>query len=504
MRRSCAPLLLAALAFALPLCARAESYDPTTLTASDIFAKAHAAYGTRIPGNYTEVETEHRGGVDWTVTTVWKGGDVKSTLTGAGFTSSSGIYQKQPWTQNENGIVTLRSNFRISEDPNLIALRNPDATNSNVKVLGVTQTMPKEYVVEVHPLSGTDEFRYYDAKTFLLAQIANYTSDRYRHVTEYSDYRKTFGMMLAYHVRSYDGRPQNDTAWTIDSYAPAAPGDDVSMPAGKTLFTYAGDTPLQIPARFTRDGILIRLTIDGRGMDFVLDSGASGLFMDPGAAVELGLKPVGRYTQTVGRDVDEGRVRVPHITLGALSIDDAVFHTIPFDHDMGGSRVVGLVGFDFLASGIFGIDLKKQTVTLYPRNRFDPQAMGLMGLGIQLDDGVPRTWLSVEGVHGHFLVDTGAFQMVAYKHFIDKLPSAVPETSQAKIIAVGGDVSSSVDDVTDIIFGGVKYNAGTIIVPNTSTFDFSGYDGLIGRDMLYNYRVYFDYGDGMLYVKETL
>jgi hypothetical protein len=199
-----------------------------------------------------------------------------------------------------------------------------------------------------------------------------------------------------------------------------------------------------------------------------------------------------------------GQVRIPHIDFGSLSMNDVVFTTLPFDRDVDGEHVVGLVGFDFLASGIFGIDFKSKTLTLYSRDHFDPKAMGLLGVALQLDDGVPRTAISIEGVHGHFMVDTGAFEMLGFKPFIDRLPDAVLMTSQSAIVGVGGRVSSSVVNVTNVIFAGVKYNAGTLIEPNTSTFSVPDYDGLIGRDMLYNYRAYFDYGDGALFLKETI
>jgi predicted aspartyl protease len=281
---------------------------------------------------------------------------------------------------------------------------------------------------------------------------------------------------------------------------------DVSIPPGRQLFSYAGTQPLTLPAKFTQDGIIVRATVNGRGLDFVLDSGASGLFIDPVVARELGLTPYGRTADTIGGgDVEMGRVRIPEMSIGGLDMHDVVFTTSGFEEQASDdTRAVGLIGFDFLASGIFAIDFKRQTLQLYSRDDFDPKSLGLSGLPLQLDDGVPRADAWIEGIHGHFLVDTGAFQMLIYHDFAGKLPSTIAVTHRSEVETVGGAMETSIVNVQNLIFGGVKYEMAQAIEPNSSTFDILDYDGLIGRDVLQNYQSYFDYADGMLFVKADL
>lgn len=497
--------LAAGLAVACAAQAYADAYDPTTLTAATIFQRARAAYGTRQPGTSKEVDLIVGGGVTQTRTTLSDGTDTVTTVQDGDFTSAYGIYHKQNWVQNDNGVVTLESNFRLKVDPNDLALQHPEDPKYNVRVLGITQNEPKEFVVELNPADGFDQLRYYDAQTFLLDRIVSFTRDRHRHVVEFGDYRKSFGVMRAFTMHSYDGRPQNDRTTTIESIEPVSGTADLSMPASKALFTDDASKPILLPARFTRQGIILRTDVGGRGLDFLLDSGASGLFIDPGIAHQLGLSAYGHSTETIGGgDVDMGRVRIPAMTIGQLKLDDVVFHTSPFDEEAGGARVVGLIGFDFFASGIIGIDFKAQTVTLYPRAQFQPSALGLRALPLQLDDGVPRTDAWVEGVHGHFLVDTGAFSLLIYHDFAQKLPTVATETNQAAIGTVGGTMPASVIDLRDLVFGGVRFEAAQAQEPATSTFDIEDYDGIIGRDVLATYASYFDYDDGYLYVKPNL
>lgn len=490
-------------AFAPPVLS-AETYDPTPLTAAEIFAHAQAAYGTFDVNAHTETQLTHTPYADWTYVTVAKGANSATTVTGGGFTHAYGIYQKQAWSEDTNGTVILRSQFHSKEDPNVLALAHPEDPKYGVRVLGITQAAPKQYVVEIDPPGGYDEYRYYDANTWLLSQIVSYTRDRYKHVTDYGDYRKTFGRMVPYRVHSYDGRSDNDTVTTVESFVDTASDAGLAIPPGRALYTYDGTAPLTLPATFTPGGILLHAQVGGRGLDFLLDSGSSTLTLDPGVAHQLGLAPYGRQTQTIGGgDVEYGRVRIPKMTIGGLALNGAVFDTVPFDAQVGNARAVGLIGFDFLANGIIGIDFKKQTVTLYPRSTFDPAALGLEGLPLQLDDGVPRTDVSIEGVPGRFLVDTGSFSMLLYRDYARKLPSVVGAGGN-RILTAGGAMRTSVVTVKDLIFGRVEFRSANAVEPDASTFDIMDYDGLIGRDVLHNFLCYFDYADGVLYVKPNL
>lgn len=466
-----------------PVTALAESYDPTPLTASQIFEKARTAYGTLAPGTYKEVERVAGGGVERTITTFSNGSDYVETVEGGGFTSKSGRFQKQSWGQDENGVVTRRSNFRAREDPNALALRYPDDPKYRVRVLGITQTQPRQYVVQINPPGGVNTYRYYDASTFMLARVVTFARDGYRHVAEYSDYRNVSGRMEAFATHAYDGRTANDRAVTVVSYEKTAEAVSFAIPPSRKLYTATGTSPITLPARITPQGIVIRAQVNGRGLDFVVDSGASGLFIDPGVAHQLGLTPFGKSRETIGGgDVDEGLVRIPSMNIGSLGMNDVVFTTTPYAEKIGDSKAVGLMGFDFISSGILEVNFQSGAVNVYPRAAFNPQALGLRGVPAQLDDGVPRVAASMEGVPGNFLVDTGGFGMMVYHNYVDRLPSAPVVASEFRIGTVGGQVNAEVREVTDFIFGGVRFMR------------------FIGRTALVSYRVFFDYEDNMLYV----
>lgn len=489
-----------------PTAAYAEAYDPTPMTAVQILAKADAASGKLDSGAFIEKRIEHYGGVDYTVTTLINGDDFRTTFEGGGFVSSYGRYQGRGWESNENGIVTIRSGFHAESNPNAVAVKHPNDPNSHVSVLGLTQTEPQEYAIDINPHGGVDEHLYYNARTFLLDREVRFERDRYRHVTDYSDYREAFGSMIAQHVHSYDGRPQNDGLETLVSHERTSSAPDLAIPASKQLFTVSGDAPVVLPATFSSSGIIIRAQIGGRGYDFLLDSGADGLVIDPRVVHELGLTPFGRSSVTVGGgDVDNGNVRIPQISIGPLQLRDVVFTASPIDETTDkDARVVGLIGFDFLASAITGVDFKAKTLTLYPRSSFKANTPGLMALPMQLDDGVPRVDAAVEGVPGHFLIDTGAFSMLAYRDYVGKLPSAPRDPQTTAIGTVGGDMAAIVLHLSDFSFGGILFRSADFIEPAGSTFDELDYDGIIGRNALSVYQVYFDYPDGILFLRQNI
>jgi predicted aspartyl protease len=475
-------------------------YLPSNLSAPDIVAKGRTARGTLASGRYVIVDRIRGGGIERIRTTRIDGNNSTAVVQSGSYTTASGFFNGQGWNQDENGLVLLRSDFRRFADPNNQALLHPEDLANGVRVLGLTTTQPQEYVIEVNPPGGSDQFRYYDAKTFLLDKFVTLDADMHQHVTEFSDYRPFFNTMRPFHIHSYDGRPQNDTVTdTISAEKAPADAPPVTMPVSRKLFEI--DKPMVIPATFARSGIIVRVTINGRGLDFLLDSGASGLAIDPGVAHQLGLSAYGVTNQTIGGDVDLSRTRVPEMQVGPLQLKDVAFTVVPLSRYEDGLRIVGILGCDFIASAIVGIDFQKSTVTMYPPP-FDSRAIGAYALPLQLDDGVPRVQASFEGVPGFFLVDTGAMGTVAYQTYVEKLKSATPLLEQGSSLSVvGGVVPAQLRQLTDLEFGGIRFGDAAVFVPSSSTFNLSDYDGILGRDVLSQYQLFFDYAKRQLYIK---
>jgi hypothetical protein len=328
---------------------------------------------------------------------------------------------------------------------------------------------------------------------------------------DFSDYRALFGRTQPFHERdSEDGFPQNGSETQTLSFT-QSPSNDAAMTIPPSQPLFAVSAPLTLPARFTdaqgyTGEIVLTATVNGQSLDMVLDSGASGLTLDPGAARRLGLPSYGRQTFSIGGNVDRSNTIVPQLSIGGLALRNVVFDLIPFNDTEEGAHPVGLIGCDFFASSIVGFDFKRKTVTLYPRSTFDPTALGLEAIPIQTNDCVPRIAAMFENVRGTFLLDTGAFGTMLSQHYLAELPQAGIERDTSamdqtpdEISFIGGSVPTQYYVVNDFVFASTRFRTGEVAVPSG---DVLGDDaGLIGRNVLKEYVFYLDYADGLAFFK---
>lgn len=500
----CAAALTSFPAFAPAATPDDQTYAPTTLTAAQVLQRARAARGKLDPGAYEIVSKRHGGGMDSVVTTYIDGNDSLSTETSGPFATSWGVYDGQSWTSDENGVVTLNSNFSAHDDPDRLALANV-AEDSSVTILGETTGAQPAYAIDVHPKNGAHQIRYYDATSFLPTRVVSWGVDRMKHVVTYESYATAFGQTTPRRSHYSDGVPDDDFDSTVVSLRRATNVPPLAIPPSASLFSFPSDKPVALPAVFNRGSIIVRLTINGRGLDFLFDSGSSGIFIDPGVAHELGLKTYGRVTGTIGGNFDESRTIVPDVSVGDLHMKNVEFGVAPISDNYPLVKVVGLLGYDFIASAIIGADYGASTLTAYPHGSSPTQEV-VSKVPVDLDDGVPRAAASFEGVPGNFLVDTGAFATMIYPRYFDRLPNRSNLKGTEGVAFVGGTVRAAQYRIYDLDFGGVLFRNADVIVPQSSLADgddYDDYDGIIGRDVLIGYTIYFDYAGQALYVRYT-
>ena len=485
------------------VCVHADDYAPASLTAVRLFQNADKARGSLAPGTYVVTEREEGGGLETISTTYLRGDDYIEYRQIGPFVTASGSIGGHAWQQNTNGIVSMVDGFRTHADPNLLAWQNPGNPKYNVRLLGLTRDTPPLYVVEANPPGGSDQFRYFDARTFLLVKQVTYAKDRLRHVVTYDDYRTVRGETRWFRWTYSDGRPQNDLSDTIVSFDPQSDevaAQAVRIPPSRKLFD-VGASPLTVPARFTSDGVVVRINIAGRGLDVLLDSGASEILLDPGVAHQLGIAPYGRRTTTIGGDFDTSLARVPEITVGPIQMHDVAITLGPVHDQLQDTRVVGLLGFDFLANAIDCLDFGKSTLTLYSQDAFRALRAQYQAEPAMLDDEVPRVPAFIQDVPGWFLLDTGATASIVYRQYLAKVKSGRTDSPVSGISAVGGSVAAWPYLVSDFAFGPVTFANAEVLVPQQSTFDLPDYDGIIGRDLLSSYQICLDYADDRVYLK---
>ncbi|HVS46408.1 MAG TPA: pepsin/retropepsin-like aspartic protease family protein [Verrucomicrobiae bacterium] len=502
MVRLCAAVL--ALCFLIPPAARADdAYTPTTLTAVEVLQKAGVARGELTAGTYAIVSRSHVGGLDQTHTTYTDGANVITHAVAGPFATAYGTYGQQDWDQDENGIVTLDTNFHERENPNARALDHPEDPANRVTMLGVTQTSPALYAIDVNPANGEHQILYYATDTFLLARSVTWEKDRLKHVATYDGYRRVFGSTRAFHTSYSDGRTDNDTDSKVVSFAPVKTAVDFHIPASRSILTFPSAQPFRLPVRFIDGTIIVRATVNGRGLDFQLDTGSSGMTINPDVAHDLGLTAYDRRSGTIGGSFDESRTIVPDISIGDLHVRNAVFDELPITNNFPDVKVVGLLGFDFISNAVLAIDFKKQTLTFYPPGSALPSSGApVTRMPIALDDGVPRVAASFNGIAGNFLIDTGSVPTILFQHYVQTVPDRwTVNASDYSIQYVGGDVVAQELQLKDFSFGPLEFAHIYVLEPESSKGELTDYDGIIGQTVLGYYVMYLDYANRQVYLQ---
>ncbi|HEY5257928.1 MAG TPA: retropepsin-like aspartic protease [Candidatus Baltobacteraceae bacterium] len=501
-----ATFAFAALLFA-PLAGRAaDTYLPTTLSPTDVFKKNAAAAGDLAFGTYEGRSVSRGGGMEADFTSYYGGGDDITHVVRGPFVTAYGTYDGRGWDQDENGIVILDTGFHGKENPNAVAVAHPEDSANRVTMLGLTSTKPSQYAIDVNPPGGDHHILYYDAATFLLSRDVTLDPDGQKEIETYDDYRHVFGETVSFHNTYSDGHPENDSDERQVSFVRVTTPVDFNIPANRSLLSFSSTAPVSLPVRFVDGSIIVRATINGRGLDFLLDSGASTLTINPDVAHELGLTAYGRSSETIGGRFFESPTVVPDMAIGDLHMHDVAMEEVDVGEEHLGIQVVGLLGFDFISSGLLAIDFKKQTLTLYPPGSTIPNVGPLMRVPIELDDGIPRIPAAFNRVSGKFIMDTGSFATILFPQYFQQIHGgSIDEGAGVYVEFVGGVVPTRAFAMDRALFGPAQVEGLDVLVPETGKngtgMTVTDYDGLLGRDLLRHYAIYLDYADHAVFLQ---
>ena len=486
--------------------ATAQQFAPSPLTLKALYDRIHRADGSQPAGAYCETlrTTSDKGSVTDTKS-CWDGDDYVTTDREDGFEWASGSSRGQDWSRDANGLVTLNSGYYDEVDPFAVSLRTSDDTASGVKLLGLTTDPPAQYVVEIEPEQGLLERRYYDAQSFLLSRIEMRDYDGHTRVWHYSGYLPAFGRQVARSI-DYGDDPNAKTSHTEVTGYQRQPAGAVSfsVPASTPLFDLAGRDEFTVPARFETEGVIVRVSIGGRGLDFLLDTGSSDILIDPTVARELGMQTSGAQRMSFAGDYTIANTRAPDFSIGDLRASSVALSSAVFEEPLEGTRIVGLLGTDFVGNGVLEVNFGKQQLVLHAKLPENLATQGWSMISIRLDDGVPEVKATFSGIDGHFIADLGADYSMLYPHYFDRFHITVPRGTQdqQQMEGIAGQpygikhftMRSMV--LGDWVFGGVD-----VTVPSSNAVQERDYDGLIGRSTLSNFNLIFDYKDRQLWFK---
>ncbi|HEY4438827.1 MAG TPA: aspartyl protease family protein [Candidatus Elarobacter sp.] len=477
-------------------------YQPADVTLAQLVAKAETANGA---GNALRLAYElHEGNLTGVERQTRRGDDYRIDTTVGPFATSRGCYRGQAWSINQNGYTLLHSG---PCDADRIT---PDAAT----LLGRLQTPSDAYAVRIARKDADAELQFYDAATFRLMR----TETSYRGkvmVTTYSGYRDVGGRFVPATIAFDDGDPADASVATLhDASQTEVVDQQLAVPPGRRqpLAFPPGVTNVRLPARVTRLGyMIVRVQINGRALDFALDSGASGLLIDRNVGAELGLPVYRRSPATTGWAFAADDTMIPKMTIGDLTMTNVAVGLESLAHRGDAqSEIVGLLGFDFLAGGVFKLDYVHGTVDAMAYDT--PFPSGTFAVDVGLDRAIPTMPVGINGVVAHrFLVDTGIPIVIVFDGFASAHPGLVkdhapgreitlselrPSGPRYQIFGAGGQVRGRSLVLERLQLGPVafdNYLAGLLYEKRPAVHE--TLDGLLGASMLSAFDVYFDYAN---------
>jgi len=494
---SLAPLLILA---QLGVCAPVPAADEIP-TAAAIRERVAAASGA-VPEAFREIdETTSSDGTTTVEHDYRRGKDFRFVFDNGPFHTERGNRDHEAWHMNDNGQVIIDQS-----DPGEASV---DPTTTTVSAVSSPTV---GYIIATLNARGNGIKEYVDGAAWRVVRRESITPNG-TIVTTYDDVRSDHGRTFAHRVHVDNGYAHTSSELHIVEYVPSeVAANDVQIPTPRrTLVTFPkGVTSVELPVKFGRSHVYVRVNIGNRGLDFVLDTGASGITIDSGVARELGLTEYGKHSAVTAGRYTTARTIVPEMHVGDLVMHDVAVQEIPQGWQTASDvKEVGLLGFDFLAELGVTIDYEHERVTVVPGVAYAPPTdRQTVAIDVRIGSGQPRTNVTVNGALGErWVLDTGgAGTFMIFDYFARRHPEALKDRGggrdgpERQLYSIGGAIPAK------------AYQIASLKLANLNFVDFVGYrvtgsssyasnvDGLIGADFLRLFTLGLDYQNSRIYL----
>lgn len=356
--------------------------------------------------------------------------------------------------------------------------------------------------LRVAPPGGQAEDVFVDTASGMIDRVAFDDLDGVTTI-DYSDYKTLAGVLVAMKEVTSNGDHEYDLVQTAFRVK-------IDKPIEKNVFDVPSSSAIAVNGSVTvpleeRNGHLFtRVSIHGKQLRFLVDTGAQGVVLDGNVALQLGLVPEGRLQVTgAQRTGGLGMARLDGVQVGAATLPTGIVSVLDLSEQATGlQNVDGILGFPFFASAAVRIDPVRLTMTIAK-----PGGLGKNGSAVPVD--IDRELIEIDGrvngVDGRFVVDTGnSVELLMFRPFLDRHNGLVQYGNGhfASNYGVGGSARAMSGIVDELDFGTYRmFNRYANIMLATSGAFADRFDaGNIGYGTLRNFVVTYDVANGMLYV----
>jgi predicted aspartyl protease len=270
---------------------------------------------------------------------------------------------------------------------------------------------------------------------------------------------------------------------------------------------FAQAAPLRMPMRVTKGKIFIDVTLNGRPVEAMVDSGASYSGVDLALAALLGIEARGRrvalrhvHGSSSGRWAEGVILSVGGVArTRPMLVTDFSLLTASVLHP-----ITVLLGADFLAAYVAEFDFEAGSLTLHARTGFTPpqdarllpltRPRGLAG------EGTPMTApIVVEGTTLQALVDTGSQSPLIVSPSVARRLKLLSgrRVSTSPIGGIGGTATGRITSLKGLALGRQAF----LDVPvQVTARDLSRVDANLGLEVLSRFRLWLDLGGGRMWL----
>jgi len=420
-----------------------------------------------------------------------------NTTTIGPFVTRDGVFNGDVWTQDENGQVAHIQGVHERGFIDAWALGTAIGSDQNdVKLLGEVTKPIAAYIVEVNPPDGRREWLFFDKSTNLIDRTET-PMPTGRLVETYADFQMHDGTTQPWSIHFSDGHAENDEDDRILSLTTSTnvEASDFEPPASRAFVQFPGFmTSVDVPALIDKGRILLQTVVNGKPYDFQLDSGASDIVVDSDAAKAMGLQLYGRHQQTAAGRFVASKAIIPQLDVSPLTMRNVAVDVFPFkDKATNGDKIVGLIGFDFIAGSELRVDYREKTVTAFVPGQYSPPPDAYV-IPAALDNRVPVIAVQVRQTIGeHFILDTGATDGFLFPDFAANHKQDVADRGLGSVIdfyypheyaeGVGGYIKLKPTQVAAFTVGGITFKDWLVnVLVNDYAQEAEDYDGLVGYD----------------------
>lgn len=416
--------------------------------------------------------------------------DFRVTTTIDGSVYEQGRHESLRWRRTPAGLVRIIESDIQGDDLDRWPLALLPVHAADCALVGETTGSSPAWVVEYRPAHEYPHWFYVDQTSGLITREVMREGSRVNTIV-FDDFRPIAGTQRPYHWRvTGAGGPLGVSLDDLE-FAPIAPAA-LEIPLSYTnLAALSQAQSVPLPAHFGEGDIILRTVVNGRGFDFLLDSGTTQIILDDGVAKRLGIR------STLGHAL------VKELTVGSARLENASVLTVP----LGGFGVQGILGYDFFAGHVVHIDYRHERVELIDRSGFSAPAMA-RALDAWYGEGLPLIAVPFGDTVGQrFALDTGSPDLLLLQYLNDRdgigfgsigigTPSghrvlSFLEGSVAVQHAILPSIRIGRVTVRDIPAFIEQVNAGDMIeIP---------LDGIIGSRILSLFEWWFDYDGGRLW-----